>query len=706
MKLSKLQGRRFFRLFDPLIAYANSRLDVVEPDELADQTPRGFDEQAQAAVAYELWQNLNVIDDFVRENPASLSAGELDIVATWRDGLSGHFMVMLFPDGVVRFMRDETGFEVCGLSQEVSEMVDELPTFVETTLLPFDDVIVYSEYLSLMPIRYSDAILQLFDESAENALRDGRIVKSANGLLAAAKRIREDELRRDLDDMFAELDGIERNSDNSQAQGFGGKSAAGNFAGKADFGAEASSGESASLSPETDAAEASGYKQHRGILAGLSEEERKRTIDEHFKAGSAIRTAPAERLKQACEKGDLRHTMRDVLDLDTKQKLQEIARAFGIEGVSKLRKSELIDVLAEKFPHEGSLRIMLEGLSADVLQAFRTLTNSNGVMHVQEDDVVSLARLPKPMTGLCYTYYDGYGLFSFVMPDEMLPVARKVDWDDLINRKRRFYKLVNVAEAVVQLRGLAPIDDVASECHRLYPGLYNQNVDLVDDLLESVASGFASYSIVDDGKEIYLLSYSLEWEREYDLGLDSDAGFSDDSWNDSIIDRGPLGETAESLLKVQEGKEPRLIEPEMLKDGDLYYWKEKQPAVIALRNFLDANVPDVRDDCYFADKVIEDLLEEMMWGAQRDSIQRYLAILEDNDFLPSEQNAQHVLDLLGNMANSLPVWLNNGWAPFDLLEAEVGHKIFRDETGKPLKIGRNDPCPCGSGKKYKKCCGR
>jgi uncharacterized protein DUF1186/SEC-C motif-containing protein len=32
------------------------------------------------------------------------------------------------------------------------------------------------------------------------------------------------------------------------------------------------------------------------------------------------------------------------------------------------------------------------------------------------------------------------------------------------------------------------------------------------------------------------------------------------------------------------------------------------------------------------------------------------------------------------------------------------------ETPKPLirepKIGRNDPCPCGSGKKYKKCCGK
>jgi len=26
---------------------------------------------------------------------------------------------------------------------------------------------------------------------------------------------------------------------------------------------------------------------------------------------------------------------------------------------------------------------------------------------------------------------------------------------------------------------------------------------------------------------------------------------------------------------------------------------------------------------------------------------------------------------------------------------------------KPVQpVGRNEPCPCGSGKKYKKCCGR
>ncbi|MCL6559318.1 MAG: SEC-C domain-containing protein, partial [Firmicutes bacterium] len=34
--------------------------------------------------------------------------------------------------------------------------------------------------------------------------------------------------------------------------------------------------------------------------------------------------------------------------------------------------------------------------------------------------------------------------------------------------------------------------------------------------------------------------------------------------------------------------------------------------------------------------------------------------------------------------------------------AEGGQK---QPVRKESKIGRNDPCPCGSGKKYKKCCG-
>ena len=41
-------------------------------------------------------------------------------------------------------------------------------------------------------------------------------------------------------------------------------------------------------------------------------------------------------------------------------------------------------------------------------------------------------------------------------------------------------------------------------------------------------------------------------------------------------------------------------------------------------------------------------------------------------------------------------------------ELKALYKEQRDSgtVRKPKKIGRNDPCPCGSGKKYKMCCGR
>lgn len=36
---------------------------------------------------------------------------------------------------------------------------------------------------------------------------------------------------------------------------------------------------------------------------------------------------------------------------------------------------------------------------------------------------------------------------------------------------------------------------------------------------------------------------------------------------------------------------------------------------------------------------------------------------------------------------------------------EIRKKFNEDHRAVSNKVGRNDPCPCGSGKKYKKCCG-
>lgn len=59
----------------------------------------------------------------------------------------------------------------------------------------------------------------------------------------------------------------------------------------------------------------------------------------------------------------------------------------------------------------------------------------------------------------------------------------------------------------------------------------------------------------------------------------------------------------------------------------------------------------------------------------------------------------------------------NGWQVIVGIEPDNEEDIsdvnkllgLTDENTKTVynveKVGRNDPCPCGSGKKYKKCCG-
>ncbi|MEZ0167516.1 UPF0149 family protein [Microvirga sp. TS319] len=57
---------------------------------------------------------------------------------------------------------------------------------------------------------------------------------------------------------------------------------------------------------------------------------------------------------------------------------------------------------------------------------------------------------------------------------------------------------------------------------------------------------------------------------------------------------------------------------------------------------------------------------------------------------------EHAPDLIGPWIESLHAW-----------------RVSQHRAGQPApppapsfgKVGRNDPCPCGSGKKYKKCCG-
>ena len=67
--------------------------------------------------------------------------------------------------------------------------------------------------------------------------------------------------------------------------------------------------------------------------------------------------------------------------------------------------------------------------------------------------------------------------------------------------------------------------------------------------------------------------------------------------------------------------------------------------------------------------------------------------------------------LYKNMVAAKADWLYELPQWKEIFSEEELKKFYKEQKEsttirKPKKIGRNDPCPCGSGKKYKKCCGR
>lgn len=86
---------------------------------------------------------------------------------------------------------------------------------------------------------------------------------------------------------------------------------------------------------------------------------------------------------------------------------------------------------------------------------------------------------------------------------------------------------------------------------------------------------------------------------------------------------------------------------------------------------------------------------------------------------PIEEMAEDTVVNLGydreklyyNMVEAKAKWLYELPQWDELLSADRRKELYKEQKAsgtirKEKKIGRNDPCPCGSGLKYKKCCGK
>lgn len=92
------------------------------------------------------------------------------------------------------------------------------------------------------------------------------------------------------------------------------------------------------------------------------------------------------------------------------------------------------------------------------------------------------------------------------------------------------------------------------------------------------------------------------------------------------------------------------------------------------------------------------------------------SLVEENPIEEMEEDTVVSLNfdnekLYKNMVAAQADWLYNLEEWNDIYDEETRKRLYKEQKAsgtirKPKKIGRNEPCPCGSGLKYKKCCGR
>ena len=79
-----------------------------------------------------------------------------------------------------------------------------------------------------------------------------------------------------------------------------------------------------------------------------------------------------------------------------------------------------------------------------------------------------------------------------------------------------------------------------------------------------------------------------------------------------------------------------------------------------------------------------------------------------DDFPEVREDISEELTKIGDLADYIIEGGESmsGYDDFNILENLYYEKSRLEPIRTEPKVGRNDPCTCGSGKKYKKCCGK
>ncbi len=620
---------------DGLAAYTNAVLDL-RRGHFNLQDP-AYDPNELANVLDELWRNLDLVDDFVADNPIGFNSYELRQVRQWKKAYVGYALAFCDDGGRLLLSVSDRLVEPCGISREMLDMLSRRPTYedplgLSIALIPFAGRITYPAVFSELPLGWGDGMRKALAEELRHLVETQPVISDAATFMEEVPRMLAEEAehaaREALEDLEYEL--------NPPEQPVG---------------------------------------THRGVLAGLDIKERERAIDIYIdtkpfdlldEEGAEPQLHIITLMEEQRVAGKPDQPLDRLLSRLRVDQVRHIALQLQVPYARDLKKAELVEAIVEALADSTRVREALFGLNEMRARQLKRIVESGFSITLSVDELIDRTTRLLPCPPWAFAFKTGTS-YTFTVPVELRAALESAPLDEIIANGETEMRICRLANMYAELRGIVSEDELIDEVAAQdlgtgYAELFARHakrraveallgVNFESDLLDS--------DILDDGKARWYIFHTLS----------DDAGTApDDPWAAPAVVKAPLPPMLQNLLKARQSKPVRHLQPEMAECNTLYDWVLTLPEVQKLIGFLDANVPDDADDYFYADNVYETLEEMSRGGYPPNAVLEYVS---DEEIIPDKASLKPFLDILMDFLNAMPNWANNGWAPNDILREEL-----------------------------------
>ncbi len=359
-------------------------------------------------------------------------------------------------------------------------------------------------------------------------------------------------------------------------------------------------------------------------------------------------------------------SLQDALSGLTVGDLAELRKTLGLKNASQLKKQDLINRLVDFIPE--ALPGFLRRQDKTRWTLLQKLADQDGV--VTTIDLDHFGYLNR-----CGIVYPGTlnGDKVFVMPQDIVQTIKKLDKTLYQGEIQRNTEWILLTQGLLYYYGMLDLRQLTDKI-RYYTG---QQVELTEYM-----------AVIDEAIEFY-------GETEHESS----------GYKHTRVENPKAIKREQQLRSDLEYR--TFTKAELLKAGKPDF-VERNAAYKQLLQFILEQYKIDRIDAEF-------IVDDVTFAIQNDyKVDQILQLLQEELEMDNELIVKAFADKVIRLMNAMPRWVLKGYSP-DGLSDEISKPpvvvhpiaqadVFNFATKK--KIGRNDPCPCGSGKKYKKCCGR